>query len=217
VEAPAAVAAARAGRTAEARALFQNLLEFDSSDSDSAAAQLLAALAELAARKGDAAETDARMNEAIGRAVESGERDALLAVAVAAGRACQALGREAQARDACRRALEIAAPGPAGSNAEETVAPPPASLLWGALLGAWETGDRDPEIPVRCLLLTAPALEDADAWWDLPRLLPALTAIASGGRLADPALAAPLLDLQAAASQRADCAAALAELRAALA
>ena len=213
VEIPAAAAAARTGRTAEARFLFQTLLELETSDAT--AAQILAALAGLAAREGDAAEADERMNEAIGRAVESGERDALLAVAVAAGRACQLLGRDEAARDAYRRALEIA--GPDGSTGEESA--PPAALLWAARLGAWETGDRDPEIPVRCLLQTGPALEEADAWWDLPRLIRALAAVASTGRqrLADPALAEPLRDLRAAASERADCAAPLEELRAALA
>jgi tetratricopeptide (TPR) repeat protein len=213
VEIPAAAAAARAGRTAEARFQFQLLLELETSDAT--AAQLLAAMAGLAAREGDAGEADERMNEAIGRAVESGERDALLAVAVAAGRACQVLGWDEAARDAYRRALEIA--GPAGSAGEDSA--PPASLLWAALLGAWETGDPDPEIPVRCLLQTGPALEDADAWWDLPRLVRALAAIAvtAPGRLADPALAESLRDLRAAAAERADCAAPLDELRAALA
>lgn len=211
VAAPAAAAAARAGRIAEARFLYQNLLEQEVSDA--VAAQILAALAELAAREGDGAEADERMNEAIGRAVESGERDALLAVAVAAGRACRALGRDEAAHDAYRRALEIA--GPDGMDGQEV--PPPASLLWAARLGAWETGERDPEIPLRCLRRTGPALEDADAWWELPSLLQALAAVAPAGRLADPALAAPLHDLQAAASERADCAAPLAALRAALA
>jgi tetratricopeptide (TPR) repeat protein len=205
LDAPAATAAARAGRAVEARGLYEGILGYGGLG-PAARAQVLAALAELAARTNRPEEADARMNEAIALAVESGERDALLAVAVTAGRACRLLGREAEERDAFRRGVDIAAAG--GPDA----APAPAGLSLAALLGAWET-DGDPQFLRHALRLLPEALEDTSAWWELPRLLRAVRDAAPSGLLADPEMAGPLRDLEAAAGQRADCAALLKELQ----
>jgi hypothetical protein len=212
VDATAAAAAARAGHLAAARRRFAALLEDGEARSAGARAQLLAALADLAAREGKEAEADARMNEAIAAAVDSGERDALLAVALAAGRTCRVLGREDAAREAYERAAEIA------ETAVPDAPPPPAALRLATCLGLHESGRGDPGLAARCLALLPDALEDADAWWELPRVLAVVSAASAPTpeALAGAGLVEPLSRLRAAAAQRPDCGAALQALGAVL-
>ncbi|MEM7356970.1 MAG: hypothetical protein AAF657_39515, partial [Acidobacteriota bacterium] len=101
----AAAAAARAGQVETARDLTCRALDALAPSALDARVQLLAFLGCLAAQTHDADEAEARINEAINLAVESGARDTLLAVAIAAGRASQHLGRPGDAEEAYRRAL----------------------------------------------------------------------------------------------------------------
>ena len=169
VRASAAAAAARAGEVEKAQDLVVRALDGLDPAADDARAQLLAFQGRLAARNNDANGAESRINEAIALAVESGERDTLLAVAVAAGRASQHLGRTGDASTAYRQALEIAGtevPGGARVNA-------PAALELAAHLGLWETEVDDPcrENAVRCLGLLPEALADAETWWRLSRIV----------------------------------------------
>ncbi|MEM7355923.1 MAG: hypothetical protein AAF657_34220, partial [Acidobacteriota bacterium] len=107
-----------------------------------------------------------RINEAINLAVESGARDTLLAVAIAAGRASQHLGRPGDAEEAYRRALEIA-----GENSGSTGGDVPATLELALHLGLWETATEPPVDSVtHCLSLLPEALDDAETWWRLRRI-----------------------------------------------
>lgn len=96
-----AVAAARAGLLDEAQALLERALDGPLCGRrvrrGAARAEVLAALGKLAARRGDAAGSRRRLNEAIAEAAGAGERDALLRVAAATGQASLALGRRAEA------------------------------------------------------------------------------------------------------------------------
>lgn len=158
----AAAAALRGGFFDEAEHRFAELLGGIGLSLD-ARAQLLAAWGEVAAGRGDEPAAESRLNAAIAAAVESGERDSLLAVAVAAGRAMQILGKPEEARDAYRRALEIAETG-------EEDRPVPPALELAALLGMIETEGPAADLALRALGRFAEALDDADAWWEVERL-----------------------------------------------
>ena len=182
----AAAAALAAGLLSEAERRYAALLDDPAFPlSLDARAQLLAAWGETAARRGDGTAADIaeeRLNEAIAAAVESGERDTLLAVAVAAGRAEQALGRKESAAEAYARALEIAAAGDGGAP------PPPAALELAARLGGLETAGTaegagtDAGAALGALALLPAALDDGEAWQEVERLLAALDRAGARGR-----------------------------------
>jgi len=165
----AAAAAARAGNVAKAQDWVRQALDRLDPSADDARAQILAFLGRLAARRSDGDEAESRINEAIALAVDSGERDTLLAVAVAAGRASQHLERADEASRAYRQALEIA--GSQGSG--EPAPPPPAALELAVHLGLWEIEPNRPsaDAAVRCLTLLPAALTEAETWWHLPRIV----------------------------------------------
>ncbi len=169
VRSSAAAAAARAGEVDKAQDLVLRALDGLGSAAGDARAQMLAFLGRLAARNHDKVEAESRINEAIALAVESGERDTLLAVAVAAGRASQHLGRTGDASAAYRQALKIAGTEVPGG----TEGGAPAALELAAHLGLWETEVDDPcrENAIRCLSLLPEALADAETWWQLPRIV----------------------------------------------
>ncbi len=169
VRSSVAAAAARAGEVEKAQDLVVRALDGLGPSTGDARAQMLAFLGRLAARNHDEGGAESRINEAIALAVESGERDTLLAVAVAAGRACQHLGRTGDASAAYRQALEIA--GTEVTGGAEGGAP--AALELAAHLGLWETAMDGPcrENAVRCLELLPEALADAETWWQLPRIV----------------------------------------------
>lgn len=157
VDTAAASVARRAGRLAEARRLLEEaLVEVQGA----ARAECLAALGRVAAEAGKGEEAETRIGEAVDAAVESGERDVLVRVALAAGEASLRLGRREQAREAFLRGDEIAE--------DET----PAADRWALGLGLAETAAEPVRAdPVRELLTLLPqALDDADTWERLLRL-----------------------------------------------
>ena len=196
VEVLAALACLRGGAAAEAgRRLGEALADPAHAEAD-ARAPLLGLRAWAAAVEGDAAAADADLDEAIELAVASGERDTLLRVAVAAGRAAAALGREDEALEAFEQALEIAgvaAEGAAGAP------PPPAAERIAALVAA---GGGQPERLAEALRLAAGALGDADVWWELGPLLAAWERPQDGLPAADEATAAAHARVAAAAAVR---------------
>lgn len=186
----AATSALRAGLLDEAERRLAGLLGGDSLSLDTRA-QLLAFWGEAAALRGDRPTAESRLDAAIEAAVLSGERDTLLAVAVAAGRAAQSLGEPAEARDAYRRALEIAgAEGPA-----------PPALELAALLGILEIEGPEADLTLRALTLFAEALDDADAWRETERLEGAIGRAGCRER-AEIELAEPLARFLRAAAER---------------
>ncbi|MEM1181241.1 MAG: hypothetical protein AAGM22_23065 [Acidobacteriota bacterium] len=197
--APAA-AAARSGSIDEALRRIDASLADLSPDRTVARAQGLALRGLSLARVGRAVEAESDLDGAIDLAVEIGERDLLLSVAISAGRACQILGRDGDARAAYAQALALL--GGDGPSAEDRRAAPP-GLELAAWLGFLETGGSSdagectetvagPSESARlsgrrrALSLVDGALADAETWWRLPRLLAELEG--SGG--------APLDDFQ---------------------
>jgi len=157
VTAAAASVARRAGRLDEARTLLREVL----ADAEGAArAEGLAALGRIAAEAGDTEEAEARIGQAVDAAVELGERDVLVRVAVAAGEASLLLGRREKAREAFGRAREMA---------DKEI---PAADRLAVGLGLAETAEGSLSIEnLRDLLVLLPeALDDADTWERLPRL-----------------------------------------------
>lgn len=189
----AAAAALRAGLVNEAEGRFAELLGSASLSLD-ARAQLLAFWGQAAAHRGDEPTAESRLKAAIAAAVESGERDTLLAVAVAAGRAVQSLGKPEEARDAYRRALEIAKTG-------DGERPAPPALELAALLGILETEGPDADLALQALSRFAEALDDADTWWEIERLETALDRAGCRKR-AEKEFAEPLARLRRAAEDR---------------
>lgn len=153
----AASVARRAGRLDEARTLLREAL----AEAEGAArAEGLAALGRIAAEAGDTEEAQARIGQAIDAAVELGERDVLVRVAVAAAEASLELDRRDEAREAFGRAGEMA----------EAETPAADRLAVG--LGLAETAEESLSTEsLRDLLVLLPeALDDADTWERLPRL-----------------------------------------------
>ena len=169
--APAA-AASRAGQLEEALARIDSMLSELPADRLVARSQVLALKGLCLARAGHAEPAETAMNEAIDLAVDSGERDLLLSVAVSAGRASQLLQRDEDAREAYLQAVEI--------SAEKGESDVPAGLELAAHLGFLETSEPSSDqtrIVRHCLNLFEEALEDAETWWRLPRLAIQLTRI----------------------------------------
>jgi len=168
----AAWAARRAGRLDAAVARFEEVLAGVGVD-PALRVELLGALGEIAAQRGRVREAEKLVDEAISRAVDTGERDLLLRAAVVAAGACRALGRDTDAATAYRRALEIVkTDGVPGEPGEPL---PPAGDLLRALVGLAELGPTEGpdrrELTLRALAVLERALhEDAEAWWVLPRL-----------------------------------------------
>ncbi|MEM6796491.1 MAG: tetratricopeptide repeat protein, partial [Acidobacteriota bacterium] len=140
----AAAAASRCGRASEALARIDGLLSGPTAADPVTRAQALALRGLVSARAGDARRAEEAIDTAIELAVESGERDLLLRVAAAAGRACQLLGRPQDARAAYAQAVEIADARPPDSRDADA---PPAGALLAAHLGLLETRDARPEQP----------------------------------------------------------------------
>ncbi|HSN98981.1 MAG TPA: hypothetical protein VLS89_11870, partial [Candidatus Nanopelagicales bacterium] len=137
-------------------------------------------------------------------AASTGHRDTLLRVARSVGETCLHAGRRMEARDAFQRALRIAeAPAPKGAPPGRAAGPPAADLL-GVLLGLGRAGAVDPGRVLRALSLAPAALEDAEAWWDLPCLLDDLAALAGHPALGAPELQAAMATVLRAAAQRTD-------------
>jgi tetratricopeptide (TPR) repeat protein len=179
-----ALACQREGKFAEARARIDATAADPAHASREAQAELLACRARIEAEAGDGAAAEHFLEEAADLAIESGDRDALLRVAIATGRCQQTLGRIEEAREAYEQALEIAGPG----ATDRSGGPPPAAVdRLAALLGAWETGLGEPrELASETVRTASAALESAEAWGELPRLMKLLRG--SAGRLLGPDL-----------------------------
>jgi len=200
VTAAEAAAARRAGRLDEARARLEEALAETESP---ARAELLAALGEVAAAADDGAEAERRIGEAVEEAVAGGARDVLLRVAVAAGEASQVLGRRDEAREAYGRALDLV--GSTGEEPDLEAQPPPAADLLAVRLGLAETSPEPPTCDdLRQLLALLPeALDDADTWARIPRLVSLVRRAETSGVDLDPLEVESLLAaLERAASQR---------------
>lgn len=153
-------ASARAGHPEEARRILETALDRAAGLSDEVRAEIHAALGRLAARQGDGPAADDAMNRAIERAVDSGERDVLLDVAVQAGWALLELNRTREAAEAFERALALAE---TGDDSE----PPRAGDLLKARVGIAEI---EGKIESGLFALFPAALDDPECWWLLPRI-----------------------------------------------
>lgn len=182
----AASVARRAGRLDEARTLLREAL---AGAEGAARAEGLAALGRIAAEAGDTEEAEARIGQAIDAAVELGERDVLVRVAVAAGEASLELGRRDEAREAFERARDIA-------EAET-----PAADRLAVALGLAETaeGSLSTEDLRDLLVLLPEALDDADTW---ERLLRLASLVEQAGGAGNPDLEELLDPLRIAIEQR---------------
>ena len=154
----------RAGRPDEAARRFEDTLKGTGapSDEERATIQALWALAE--ARRGEAVAAERLLDRSLETAVKTGERNTLLRVASTVGQVCQELGRGDEARNAYsegREILEAKIEGPA----------PPAEDELSLLLGLLECDLGTTEHLGRAFELLPEALESAEAWWDVPRLL----------------------------------------------
>jgi|GEM_PF-1797610 len=201
VEAASIAAALRLGDAPRAKTELRRLSEDRRDASLEERAELEATAGWIAALANEPEAAEERINQAIELAVESGARDALLRVALLAGRTCRHLGREADARSAYLQALEISE---AGSR-DEPVAP---ADLAEARLGLWTCGAGGFE-HLRILVSLYPEAlrEDPEAWWRLGELLEGLRKAGEAGKewLADADLATSLATIRRAASQREDC------------
>lgn len=186
VTAAAASVARRAGRLDQARELLEEAL----ADAEGTVrAECLAALGRVFAETGEVEEAEARIGEAIDEAVELGERDVLVRVAVTAGETSLRLGRREEAREAFSRADEIA-----DGNT-------PAADRLAIGLGLAETATEPISTAAlgRLLTLLPEALDDADTWERLPRLE---RLESQAGAIEDPDEAALVEPLRAALAQR---------------
>lgn len=200
-----AAAEARAGNLMVADALYEQILQTLGPHADrSMMADILSAKAVLAARQNGVDAAEAAMDEAIGLAVDSGERDTLLLVARRTGEAFALLGEHEQARDAYLRAADI------GSVVPEGAHNPPAGDMARVWLGLYECEGRPEYLESLLRELPAALADDADLWWELPSILRLLC---GRGLTALLEANAPELDiLRRAASQRPDCEELLASL-----
>lgn len=154
------MAAMRAGQLEQADGTLTDLRRTSDPEHPSEAIELAATAGVIAAHRGHAGAAEAEINQAIAAAVELGERDVLLRVAVAAGEACLRLGRVDEAAAAFAQALELAA-------VDEALAAPD---LLAALVGALAAGSEDASLVERSLAVLELALVDAEAWWLLDPL-----------------------------------------------
>ncbi len=155
-----AMAASRAGLLDRAESDLCALLEHPSGQAVETRSEILAALGVLRARQRDISGSEEVINDAIAAAVSCGERDVLLRVACAAGEACLLLDRRDGAEEAFDQALEIAQTGDGLSPAD----------LFAVLMGRMRTIGPDAEHLALVLELLEAALEEPEAWWELPPL-----------------------------------------------
>jgi len=207
VELRAAAACARTGRFAEARSLLVEAAtgRHGARTRSRLQVEIHTGMALLAARADNEATAEVSMEKALEHARTVGDIPLRLRALTAAGLARQLLGHVDAAADLYREALAVLGsdPGSAALAAEEL----------RALVGLEEIAGPDRERMLRALERLPEALKDAEAWWDLPRLLTALArALAThelpapepAGRISD-VLDQPLDLLAQTGSQRRDC------------
>lgn len=201
VEAGQIAAAVRLGELERAGEELERLIRQHSKASAGERAELEATAGWLAALGGEAEVAETRINQAIELAVESGIRDVLLRIALLAGRTCRHLGREADARSAYLRALEISQ---TGGPDEPVTSADLVEALHGLLSCRAGTSEN---LQMLVSLYPEALREDPEAWWRLGELLDVLCESAERGAkwLGDPEPASALATIRRAASQRADC------------
>lgn len=195
----AALAARRAGKLEEARAAFTRALERPVCAKGSARAEVMCALALVAAQDHDDATAAQRLAQAHEAAESASTPEPLVRVARAAGEAFLLLGRPEEAQKSFSRVLAIV-----DESAPELRART-ASEVMGALVGLGRTGEGDPALVLRALALVPAALADAEATWELRALLGALVALAEQDLLPDLSSLAGLRAVLDAGAERADC------------
>ena len=195
----AALAARRCGLLDEALAAFTRTLDSPICAKGSARAEVLAALALVAAQRGDEATAAPRLAEARDAAERAASPEALVRVARAAGEAFLLLDRRDEAQTFFSRALATVDEGTPELRART------ASETMGALVGLRRAGERDPAIVLRALSLAPAALADAEATWDLPALLQALLDLDAERLLPEPSSLAGLRVALRAGAERDDC------------
>ncbi len=201
-----AMAWLKLGRLAETNAVFIRLLQDQHCQQPSAQAEVKAMLAIVAALRNDAAACESFVNQAIGSALESGQRNAILRVAICGGEACLHLNRRHDARMAFEQALDVA-------KVEGETSP--AGELFRVYLGILDCEDDSSEWLREALDLLPAALEDSETWWHISRLLKYINAhvdvVTSGINLGS-----QFKFLFKIAEQRADCQALLIPINASL-
>jgi tetratricopeptide (TPR) repeat protein len=180
-----AVTAFRARDWDAAEAGFQSLRQSPLFAAAEAQAETLAALAMIAAGRGDRVLARERADAAVALATETGDAGVQARVLRSLGEVHLLLDDKAAARVVLMRALQVA---------EESGAAAPEDQL-GVLAALHVAGAGDGVVD-RALALLPEALGDANAWWDLSRLMTALAA-----REHEPTVAR-VLEL---AQQRTDC------------
>ncbi len=195
-----AVAALRANQPGEAESRLQSLRSHPLLAHAPGQAETLGALAMAAARRGDEESALHRISAAFAQAAQCAESDVMVSVQRSAGEMYRMLGRFDESRAAFEQAL---------ASARAQAAP---CELFCLLVGApIELGHT-----LEALLLVPQALEDANAWWELPRLIPRVTKLAERGELSrlprSGDIAIAVRGLVEAGSRRADCREAVMEL-----
>ena len=195
-----AVAALRANRPGEAESRLQSLRSHPLLSHAPGQAETLGALAMAAARWGDEESALSRISAAFAQAAQCVESDVMVSVQRSAGEMYRMLGRFDESRAAFEQAL---------ASARHEIAPREIfCLLVGAPIDTART--------LEALLLVPKALEDANAWWELPRLIPRVTKLAERGELSrlprSGDIAVAIRCLVEAGSRRADCREAVMEL-----
>lgn len=161
------------------------------------------AMALVAARAAHVPTTRASIRQAVDLAEESGRPDVRFRILVTAGLALQQLGLPDEARRWYRSASDL----------REIPRASPLCLS-RALLGLLETEAPDAAMTRRCLDLVPAALKHTEGWWDLPRLLHALSrTLAAGFDVAVGERREAMETLVLAACQRRDCSEPLRQLR----
>ncbi len=197
-----AVAALRANRPGEAESRLQSLRSHPLLAHAAGQAETLGALAMAAARRGDEECALLRISAALTQAARCPEPDVLVSVQRSAGETYRILGHFDESRAAFEQAL-------ANASACAEIAP---AEIFCLLVGSPIDNTRT----IEALLLAPQALDDGNAWWELPRLIPRVTKLAERGELSrhprcrDVALA--VHSLVEAGSRRADCREAVMEL-----
>lgn len=157
-----AVSAFRAGLLDESEACFQKLLHGPIGHTMSGQAEIVGALAMIAAKRSDRESVEQQAKAAVKQAIASKEQDVLVRVYRSIGDAFLILKNVNRAYRAFDKALTIA------RSDDSTI---PDEDLLGVLVGWQICNDPDPELLVEALLLVPTALHDANAWWDVPQLL----------------------------------------------
>lgn len=173
-----ALADMRSGALERAEQAFSTLAR--ASEQPERAIEYLAHAGQVAALRGEDERAMATINDAIAQAVELGERDVLVRVALAAGEASLALGRVDDAAAAFEQAHALAMSEPPASPADRLA----------ALAGSFAAGRHEGGALAEALELLDPALRDAESWWQLDRVARAL--LASESLDPNPELAARL-------------------------